>query len=598
MTRKLLAWPVAIALRLWQVRALERLASLEKREALVVATPGGGKTLMALRFAHQMLASGEVERVVVVCPSNSLRYQWHDAAKVVGIQLDPDWQNANGVEAEDYHGVVVTYAQVASAPAVFRINTRHPTLVILDEVHHAGDELSWGNAIREAFEAAYFRLLLSGTPFRHDNNAIPFVTYVEGASKADFEYSYSDALGDGVVRPLFFPTYDGLIRWQSRDGGCEERWLVEPLPPGKAAECWRAALDPAGRWLRTVLLQADTELTQIRADGHRDAAGLVFAQDQFHARKIGELLHRLTGNAPLVAISDDPAAAQTLKAYAAGAGRWLVAVRMVSEGFDVPRARVGVFATNVSTELFFRQAAGRLVRMVEGVESQSASLYVPAVEPLVRYALQIKVEREHQLGDRASAGGGRAFGARQWELPPPQSIFLPLQSEAKAHSVIYDGSSYCEEELAHATSVGREMAVQLPALQIAALLRRGAAAAGVHVIYPPVGAGGHEGDNVGPMPDVEGHEISQSKSSVTPHPPSLHERKRALRQDVTRATNVLAGLIGVRPFRLHKEWQLLGGQPQQKATELELIQKKEWLLARIAEHRSGRGAPARAHTLS
>lgn len=587
MTRKLLAWPVAIALRLWQMRALAHLSTLEKREALVVACPGGGKTIFGLRFAHQMLSSGEVERVVVVCPTNTLRYQWHDVAKLTGIELDPDWQNGDGVEASDYHGVVVSYAQVASAPALFRHNAKKkPTLVILDEIHHAGDELTWGAAIKEAFELSYYRLLLSGTPFRHDANAIPFVTYIEGCSQPDYNYSYSDALADAVARPLFFPSYDGLIRWQSRDGECEERWLLDPLPPGKSAERLRAALDPSGHWLRSVILQADRELTQMREQGHADAAGLVFAIDQWHARKVGELINRLTGHPPLVAISDDPTATRTLKEFAAGRGRWLVAVRMTSEGFDAPRVRVGVYATTVATELYFRQAAGRLIRTVPGIEPQNASLFVPAVEPLVRFALQLKIEREHQLGVRTVGGSSRTSGARQGEtLTAP---FLPLQSEARAHDVIYDGGSYREEELAHAVSVGRELGVQLPPTQIAALLRRGASAAGVHVIYPAAGGGDAVKNKTGGQVSTEYVQDNSGKSAGVTHPPSLHERKRVLRQDVTRLTNVAAGLTGVRPFRLHQDWLALGGLPQQKATEDELLRKKQWLVQKIAEHRSAR----------
>ena len=94
----------------------------------------------------------------------------------VGIPLDPTFRNADGATARDFRGAVVTYAQVAAAPALHRAAppTRR-TLVVLDEVHHAGDALSWGDAVREAFEPAARRLALTGTPFRSDENPIPFV---------------------------------------------------------------------------------------------------------------------------------------------------------------------------------------------------------------------------------------------------------------------------------------------------------------------------------------------------------------------------------------------------------------------------------------
>ncbi|MBR7503214.1 ATP-dependent helicase, partial [Mycobacterium tuberculosis] len=86
------------------------------------------------------------------------------------------------------------------------------TLVILDEVHHAGDALSWGDAVREAFGPAVRRLSLTGTPFRSDTSPIPFVTYAPDAegirtSVADYSYGYGRALKDSVVRPVLFLAY-------------------------------------------------------------------------------------------------------------------------------------------------------------------------------------------------------------------------------------------------------------------------------------------------------------------------------------------------------------------------------------------------------
>ena len=79
--------------------------------------------------------------------------------------------------------------------------------MILDEVHHGGDALSWGEAIRDAFEPATRRLSLTGTPFRSDAHPIPFVTYAPGhdgvpRSVADYTYGYAHALADHVVRPV------------------------------------------------------------------------------------------------------------------------------------------------------------------------------------------------------------------------------------------------------------------------------------------------------------------------------------------------------------------------------------------------------------
>jgi superfamily II DNA or RNA helicase len=57
----------------------------------------------------------------------------------------------------------------------------------------------------------------------------------------------------------------------------------------------------------------------------------------------------------------------------------MVAVRMVSEGVDVPRLAVGVYATSTATPLFFAQAIGRYVRARR--RGETASIFLPSSEP-------------------------------------------------------------------------------------------------------------------------------------------------------------------------------------------------------------------------
>ena len=49
---------------------------------------------------------------------------------------------------------------------------------------------------------------------------------------------------------------------------------------------------------------------------------------------------------------------------------------MVSEGVDVPRLRVGVYATTARTELFFRQVVGRFVRRTPTPREQMSHLFL------------------------------------------------------------------------------------------------------------------------------------------------------------------------------------------------------------------------------
>ena len=376
------AWGTAAKLRAWQEEALAAYLERDDRDFLAVATPGAGKTTYALRIATELLDRGVVRAVTVVAPTEHLKTQWADAAARVGIHLNPTFSNSTGLQSHEFDGVALTYAQVASKPALHRRRTEGtPTLVILDEIHHGGDARSWGDGIREAFDPAARRLSLTGTPFRSDTNPIPFVRYEIGQdgilrSASDYTYGYAAALRDGVVRPVLFLAYGGAMRWRTKAGDEVAARLGEPLTKDQTAQAWRTALDPKGEWVPSVLAAADTRLSEVRRHVP-DAGGLVIASNQTSARAYAKILRAITGEAPTVVLSDDAGASAGIERFAADTSRWMVAVRMVSEGVDVPRLCVGVYATSTSTPLFFAQAVGRFVRARR--RGETASVFLPSV---------------------------------------------------------------------------------------------------------------------------------------------------------------------------------------------------------------------------
>ncbi|HEX2055735.1 MAG TPA: DEAD/DEAH box helicase family protein, partial [Nitrospiraceae bacterium] len=388
--------PWTSKLRDWQARAVSAVLSHRGPDFLATATPAAGKTRFALRVAHQYLADRAAARVLVICPTNHLRGQWAAAAGQVGIHLDPALTNEQACEARDYHGAVVTYQQVCLAPALFERGCRgRRTFVIFDELHHAGDGKDWGLALRQAFSQSVFRLALSGTPFRSDNNPIPFVRYEEGESRADFTYGYAQAIQEGVCRPILFPSYEGELTWLS-DGREHRATFEDGLTFERQRERLKTALLQDG-WLGSVIADAQAALSRLRKQEQPDAGGLIVAMNQDHARQVAHLVGRITGCRASVAVSDDPSASETIAAFTHHKKQqWLVAVNMVSEGVDIPRLRVGVYATNVLTEMYFRQVVGRFVRMQEGLPApQRAWLYLPKDPTLVRHAKRIKAERDH-----------------------------------------------------------------------------------------------------------------------------------------------------------------------------------------------------------
>jgi len=471
-------------LRSWQRKALVEYLRRRSPDFLAVATPGAGKTTFALRIAAELLADRTVERVTVVAPTEHLKTQWAHAAARVGIQLDPGFRNSDGYASADFHGVVVTYAQVGMAPQLHRrMSFTKPTLVILDEIHHAGDSRSWGDGVQMAFEPAVRRLMLTGTPFRSDDNPIPFVEYVrDGAdglprSRSDSAYGYADALADGVVRPVIFLAYSGETRWRTSAGDELAVRLGEPMTQDVVAQAWRTALDPTGDWMPQVLRAADARLQVKRAGGMADAGGLVIASDQQTARAYAKLLERITGEKAVVVLSDDAGASKRIADFATGDERWLVAVRMVSEGVDIPRLAVGVYATSASTPLYFAQAIGRFVRARK--TGETASVFLPSVPHLLGLASEMEMQRDHVLGAKSKKEGfddellERAQQSEDASGELTRKIEA-LSATAELDQVIFDGATFGLPALSGTPE--EEEFLGLPGLltadQVAALLQK------------------------------------------------------------------------------------------------------------------------------
>jgi superfamily II DNA or RNA helicase len=557
-------------LRAWQRRALARYLASAPQDFLAVATPGAGKTTFALRVAAELLADRTVQAVTVVTPTEHLKHQWAGAATEVGLALDPEFRNAVGATSPDYHGVALTYAQVAAHPALHRVRTEtRPTLVVLDEIHHAGDAKSWGDGVREAFTSAARRLALTGTPFRSDDTPIPFISYEpDGAgalrSAADHSYGYPEALADGVVRPVMFLAYSGEARWRTSAGEEYSARLGEPLTAEHTARAWRTALDPAGEWIPAVVCAADTRLAQLRAGALRDAAGLVIATDHTAARAYAAILRDVTGRQPVLVLSDDPSASDRIATFAGSDERWMVAVRMVSEGVDVPRLAVGVYATSAATPLYFAQAVGRFVRSRR--PGETATVFLPSVPALLKLASELEQQRDHVLGapHRAEEGWDDDALARanaQRDEPGEQErAFTALGASAELDQVIYDGASF--GTAAFATTEDEQDYLGLPGLlepdQMRDLLRR-----------------------------RQQQQLARATARATAHsvgsagkarPPTMRERLGELRRELNTLVAMAHHRTGRPHGAIHQEVRTAcGGPPTAMATVEQLEQRITYL---------------------
>jgi superfamily II DNA or RNA helicase len=559
------------ALRAWQQEALDTYFSGTHRDFLVSATPGAGKTTFALRLAAELLRTRVVDRITVVAPTEHLKIQWADAAHRAGIRLDPRFTNRHARESRQYHGVVVTYAQVAVKSAVHRALTEsRRTLVILDEVHHGGDALSWGDAIRDAFDPATRRLSLTGTPFRSDTAPIPFVSYLRDErgvrlSQTDFAYGYGRALHDGVVRPVIFLSYAGTMRWRTRQGEEWEATLGQDDTKDVTAQAWRAALDPDGDWIPAVLTAADRRLSEVR-QSVPDAGGLVIATDQTAARAYAAILTEITGTAPVLVLSDEKASSERIQRFAESDQRWMVAVRMVSEGVDVPRLSVGVYATSASTPLFFAQAIGRFVRARR--RGELASIFLPSVPVLLGLAAELERERDHALDRETDADAlledDLLERAEQQESASAELLdeyeWTALGSVATFEKVLYDGEEY--GTLAEPGTPEEWDFIGIPGIlepeEVSRLLRSRQARQRRHAAERPPSA---DGDS-GPQP--------------------LHRTITEQRKLLNRLVSVQARSSGQTHAQVHAEVRRLCGGPEvSRATVAQLQARIDLLRRRI-----------------
>lgn len=426
------SWPETLKLRQWQERFLERWLLLcdpnagGQKDFLMAVVPAAGKTTASLKAAHEGLRRGWFGRIVVVVPSRNLVTQWVEEANSKGIDLQEVEDYGRGItEPKDAAGIVTTYQTVAANPDRFRKYTSTvETLVIGDEIHHCGekDHLAWGVGMRVAFNhESTLRLVSSGTPFRTDNAEIPFVTYneksiekedgvleIQRVARADFEYGYGDALRDGVVRDILFPTWDSRVSWR-RAGQEFTHTFQDDLEGQLSSDRLRAALDLRGEWLPEVIKNAHERLMTIRQEeGHPNAGGLVICKDKDHADGVAKLIEKITGQYPIVAHSEIEDASDLIDKFRKSSAPWIVTVRMVSEGVDIKRLRVGIYATNYKTRLFFLQAIARTTRYdgtVPGLANdgqpvgQPAWFYVPDDPDLQEYMAQIMELCVHHISD-------------------------------------------------------------------------------------------------------------------------------------------------------------------------------------------------------
>jgi len=392
----------------WQNEFIEHYQLTPQRDYLLAALPGAGKTRAANKVARNYRDTYTAGKVIVITPSRHLRRQWRSVAATHGIHLATKDFSGSLI---DFDGVVTTYQAVEANPHLYkRLCNKYACFVIFDEIHHAAEKKKWGEALCFAFESAERRLHLSGTPFKSDGEKIAFLRVAnDGRYHVDFTYDYPTALRDGILRIACFHRYAGEVS-VSVDDQLFTWHTDDELNESDAARRLRGLLRSRS-FTRGMLLDAKRMLDITRID-KSDAGALVACIDIAHANSVADLIAEIEGQRPDIATSDDDHASDVIDRFARNNHKWLVSVRMVSEGIDIPRLMVLGFLTNTSTELFFRQIVARVLRNQNTEFDGDAHIFMPDVAPLTDYAATIEHFQEQIIGEDADEPASSLSGER------------------------------------------------------------------------------------------------------------------------------------------------------------------------------------------
>lgn len=531
----------SVLTRAWQAQFLDKYRSHGEPDFLLAALPAAGKTRAALAVAHLFLNSPE-RRLIVVGPTLNIRRQWRvEARNKFGIQLLAQ-QFHGHLNDPSFQGVVTTYQSVASNSLVFkRLCAKYKCMIIFDEVHHAGDHATWGQAIRDAFEQAERRLSLSGTPFRSDGKKIPFLRLADdGSYLIDFAYDYPSAFHDHVIRELCFHRYAGSVTFQ-HDDEVFTFHTNDDLSDDDAARRLRALLGHKN-YMRGFLRAAHEQLVDVRKT-KPNAGALALCQTADHAVWVVSLLREITGAEPDLVVSDGDLATSSVEAFRDSDRPWVVAVRQISEGVDIPRLMVLAYATSWRTALFFRQAVGRIMRY-EGTDTDTeAYCFLPTDPELIEHAetieaFQAQVLAAQELED--GAADARIGGERSTPLvlDSSEAEFDGLINRGRQHDALWS-------------------------TQIVEFARR-------HRITEAAASTILQELGVGAVP------ISEAA-------PDNEAELGRLAKQCNKAANRLARARGIEPRDIHRQWIKLTNSGHGKMTLIQFRQKLEWLLTQLRE---------------
>jgi hypothetical protein len=336
--------------------------------------------------------------------------------------------------------------------------TNGSTLLVLDEVHHVGEKKAWGQAVSrivgsiETEEGVHPAgvLNMTGTLFRSSGaqkiGTVHYDRIVDGGVEkfqavADYSVSAAKLIGIELRRPDLY-AYDGQVELVDVKAETVVAGEIADLEAGSQV----STAIRAGFMKRPLVHEFAKEALKLLSQQLKtieDRAPLKMlwvAEDQRAARLAAEEINKAAGrNFARLVISDEKGALDTLRAAAKEPRSCaIVAVRMVTEGFDSPEVSVIAYASATTAVLFLAQTMARAMRVTK-VERQDkmllpAEILIPNnlalrsafAEALVGHFHILEIPDEPKASDdgTGSEGSGGALRMPRYQLADMSTLDL------------------------------------------------------------------------------------------------------------------------------------------------------------------------------
>lgn len=344
-----------------------------------VIPPGGGKTILALAVLDALRKAGRIDAAVVFTPRLGLCSQFELDWKGVRAHFQPGAMGSivhrenESIDSLRAFGYITSYQSLCADPAVHRRFARKHAgrlAIVCDEAHYLGEKLHGSGDTTQAAklltqlgEHASFKLVMTGTPYRADENPIVFAEYDEqGRIEADVQLTYGDGVAQGFLRPFDATLFDGTLsqtRRRQRNGIAYYRTEEVELRY-TAQQLTKVATDP--QFWETAARHAYEKVKELQ-EAWPHYCGIAGCANQDHARQVMEYFQSL-GARCLLAVSDDSQAHSNLRTFKNGGRDMLVTVGMAHVGYDYKPIAVAAVLNGVREYNWldqFTMRAGRVL---------------------------------------------------------------------------------------------------------------------------------------------------------------------------------------------------------------------------------------------